>query len=272
MKLGSGNFYGRRLKFASIAGFNLTKQEYQSNDRLPKHSHEFPHFCLTIDGSHTEQFLGQEVEHHPIDLTFCPPDFEHSELHHTQGCHFVIEVEPWRFESIKSGRLIFSESKVIDDGVSPGLAAKLYREFQEDDPFSKLAMEGIALELLAHSMRRESQSKFSASKQQQRLNQVLEILQQCFPVLPSLGSIAGTVGIHPVYLATTFRKSQGCTIGEYIRRQRVKHACRRIISSNDPLVEIALESGFTDQTHLCRSFKRVMGMTPAQYRRAFRPY
>jgi AraC family transcriptional regulator len=42
-----------------------------------------------------------------------------------------------------------------------------------------------------------------------------------------------------------------------------------MLGSNEPLVEIALTAGFADQTHFTRSFKRVTGMTPTEFRRIF---
>jgi len=158
----------------------------------------------------------------------------------------------------------------MNDGASPELAAQLYREFRDGDQFSRIAMEGIALELFAKCAREALGRNIGDDKRQLRLHRVLELLHLSFPALPQLGTLAKAVEIHPVYLATTFRKAHGCTIGEYVRRLRIKHACSRMVSSNDPLVQIALESGFADQTHFCRSFKRVTGMTPAMYRKTFR--
>jgi AraC family transcriptional regulator len=42
-----------------------------------------------------------------------------------------------------------------------------------------------------------------------------------------------------------------------------------MLGSNVPLVEIALAAGFADQTHFTRSFKRITGMTPTEFRRLF---
>jgi AraC family transcriptional regulator len=42
-----------------------------------------------------------------------------------------------------------------------------------------------------------------------------------------------------------------------------------MLGSKEPLVEIALAAGFADQTHFTRSFKRITGMTPTEFRRIF---
>lgn len=86
----------------------------------------------------------------------------------------------------------------------------------------------------------------------------------------TVNSIAEKVGVHPVYIARQFRKHYHCTMGEYVRRLRVEAAGREISESDTPLSEIASLFGFYDQSHLTNTFKRLTGMTPAEYRRAFR--
>src|SRR5438067_879074 len=62
--------------------------------------------------------------------------------------------------------------------------------------------------------------------------------------------MADAVGVHPVHMARVFRKFQRCTVGEHVRQLRVAYACQRMLSSDEPLVEIALSAGFADHTLL----------------------
>jgi len=79
--------------------------------------------------------------------------------------------------------------------------------------------------------------------------------------------LAAMVNVHPVHLARSFRRFQGCTISDYVRQLRVDNARRKMMSGNVRLVDIALSSGFSDQSHFSRSFKRVTGMTPTEFRK-----
>jgi AraC family transcriptional regulator len=76
--------------------------------------------------------------------------------------------------------------------------------------------------------------------------------------------------VHAAHLARVFRKFKGCTIGDYVRGLRVQHACRRISGSDDSLADIALAAGFSDQSHLSRTFKQHTGMLPSQFRNLLR--
>ena len=78
----------------------------------------------------------------------------------------------------------------------------------------------------------------------------------------SVEEIARAVGFSTYYFARSFRKAFAVTPHKYIQSLRVERAKLRVISSNDPLAQIAVECGFSDQSHMNRVFKRVMGITP----------
>src|SRR5262249_9386728 len=102
------------------------------------------------------------------------------------------------------------------------------------------------------------------------LDRVHEVLRVRFAGSLSLGEIAASVGISADHLARSFRRCHGCTVGEYVRRLRVEFACRQLVASEVPLVQLALDAGFTDQSHFTRTFKHHTGMTPAAFRNLHR--
>ena len=65
------------------------------------------------------------------------------------------------------------------------------------------------------------------------------------------------------------RQFERCTVGDYVREVRIEYTRQRMLGTSEALVDIALAAGFADQTHFTRSFKRVTGMTPAEFRRIF---
>jgi transcriptional regulator GlxA family with amidase domain len=81
-----------------------------------------------------------------------------------------------------------------------------------------------------------------------------------------LGSIARWAGLHPAYFARAFRAWVGVSVGEYVRRLRVGDAAERLLSTDLTIADIAASTGFADQSHLTRVFRRAMGVTPARYR------
>ena len=82
----------------------------------------------------------------------------------------------------------------------------------------------------------------------------------------SLSDVATAVGIHPVRLARAFRSVYRCSVGEFIRQIRIESACEAMLSGETSLSEAGLSVGFADQAHFARTFKRIVGMTPGQFR------
>jgi AraC family transcriptional regulator len=98
---------------------------------------------------------------------------------------------------------------------------------------------------------------------------VKEFLRESFSEPPALDELAKAAGVHPTHLARVFRQFERCTVGDYIRKVRIEYARERMLTSHESLVEIALAAGFADQTHFTRSFKRLTGTTPSEFRRIF---
>ncbi len=82
----------------------------------------------------------------------------------------------------------------------------------------------------------------------------------------SLAAVAELADVHPVSLARAFRRTYHCTVGDYVRRLRIELACQKLTGSDASLVEIALSAGFSEQSHFSRTFKRLTGLTPSEYR------
>lgn len=268
MKLQAGAFYGATSKTESVSGFRFTEKSYGIERALPKHSHELAHFCFVLEGSYAE-IIGRKVEERtPATLIFYPPDTSHAEEHHTTGRHFLIELEPWRANSIRDYSAFSDTAAAPNLAKQSWLATKLYREFRDMDALSALALEGMALELVVGTLR--SRDKSAERRSPKWLERARRILDESFSNPPLLDDLAREVGVHPVHLAREFRRFEHCTTGEYIRKLRVDYAREKMLQTDKPLVEIALSSGFVDQTHFSRSFKRVTGMTPNEFRKVAR--
>ena len=67
-----------------------------------------------------------------------------------------------------------------------------------------------------------------------------------------------------------FMKIIGVRPGRYIIQQRLNAACRLLESTDSGVSDIALSTGFCDQSHFTKMFKRERGITPGEYRRRHR--
>jgi AraC family transcriptional regulator len=82
----------------------------------------------------------------------------------------------------------------------------------------------------------------------------------------SLIDLSRDVGRHPVQISRQFHQHFGCTLSEYMQRIRVARAQSLLSSPDLEISEIALASGFCDQSHFTTIFRRITGMPPHRYR------
>jgi AraC-like DNA-binding protein len=86
----------------------------------------------------------------------------------------------------------------------------------------------------------------------------------------AVADIASVAGLSPSYFHRAFKRSLGLTVHLYLLRRRVEMAQRLMVSTSESLSRIALSCGMSDQSHLTRWFKRVLGETPSTWRRTHR--
>jgi AraC-like DNA-binding protein len=83
----------------------------------------------------------------------------------------------------------------------------------------------------------------------------------------STRELADLVAFSKSHFSRAFKRSLGATPMAYVANRRVERAKVMMTSTREPLSEIALACGFADQSHLTRSFRRCVGMSPAIWRR-----
>ena len=82
----------------------------------------------------------------------------------------------------------------------------------------------------------------------------------------SLNALANHQNISPGYLSAIFKKDTGRTVSEYIREKRIKHAAHLLATTNLQIQTIALHCGIMDVQYFSKTFKKLTGKTPKEYR------
>ncbi len=155
------------------------------------------------------------------------------------------------------------------------IALALWRELEEGAPTGKLfaqcATQMLILQLLRHHT---SAGKVAAATEEpshtltaQQLHRVTAYIRDHSSQDLTLEVLAQQTGFSPYHFARLFRQTTGETPHQCVRRERLAHAQRLLKSSKLSLAQVAVESGFADQSYLTRVFKRALNVTPAAYRR-----
>lgn len=155
-------------------------------------------------------------------------------------------------------------------GRDRGLAALLVRAHQAAESGDVSASSRLLHELLTGLMLR-----FAAERRGVQPSPVgtdcarraREILLARLTDRPTLATLAGGLGVSPFALSRAFTARFGLPPHAYLNQQRVRTACS-MLADGTPIAQVATDVGFTDQAHLTRHFRRIVGVTPGAYRRA----
>ena len=142
--------------------------------------------------------------------------------------------------------------------VASRLCRKMLLELRAPDSLTPLVLHGLTLELVGEVAREAVCPRW--------VLRVDEVLCCSLAAVPSLGESAAVAGVHPVHLCRAYRRYRGQTIGERVRGLRVSRACE-LLRGELPVGEIALACGFCDQSHLARTTRALLGVSPSEYRR-----
>src|SRR5688572_25095967 len=253
--LSAGQFYGSVPDKRSVGSSILSEIVHPNAVDVPEHSHELAYFTLVLGGAYTERFGPQVRDHDPMSVLWHRAGISHKDRIGDSGARcFTVEIKHERMETLAQ------YSPVPIDFAETGtsvvwLAARLFREFKNWNQDSDLIAEGLTLEMLGHAAR---SGLACEGRRPKWLSAISDRLNDQFLDNISTGELADGAGVHPVHMASVFRRFYGQTVGEYVQQLRVAHASRMLIRGR-PLAEIAYESGFTDQSHFNRLFKRHTG-------------
>ena len=99
-----------------------------------------------------------------------------------------------------------------------------------------------------------------------RLKRVLEYVEANLEQEIALAALADTAGMSPHYFSELFKQSLGLPPHQYVLRRRIERARELLRDSRITVFEAAVRTGFSDQSHFTRIFRRIVGITPTQYR------
>ena len=157
----------------------------------------------------------------------------------------------------------------------PALAAvlrEMAREIRRGCPNGTLFAESLSVGVVLHLCRTRGTRPVPASRESGKLNalqwaRVNELIVSKLGSDLSLCAMSETLGLSKPHFVRLFRRTAGTSPHRYVMQKRVERARQLIEASEVPLIEIASEAGFADQSHLNRMFQKTYGITPGDARR-----
>lgn len=167
--------------------------------------------------------------------------------------------------------LILYERTGFQDPLLVQIGLALQRELEQPTPAGKLYAQTAAQMLAVHLLRHYTTPSPQINELTQGLTarQVRLVTDYVLAHLDqdlSLPALAQQIGFSPYHFARQFRRATGESPHQFVLGLRIERARQLLHEAKLPLAQVALASGFANQSHLTQAFKRSMGLTPAAYR------
>ncbi|MBC8152005.1 MAG: helix-turn-helix transcriptional regulator [Bacteroidetes bacterium] len=274
------------------APFDLTVEDTTEWTRRP-HQHNFFELVFIEEGEGFQCINQQQVPYQRHNIFLLPP----------LDCHSFEVTTPTRFVFLRFTNQVFTQqrgggldckdwfqklayilinyNKLPGDVIqSPGDKRHLMHslqlirdEYTKADSFSPMLIQ-TALVTILNLLTRHIETALlttpaNASTVNQRFLQVLNHIQHYLFDNAQLrvAALADWAGISPTYFSEYFRSHAGESLQTYLTKSRLKVAEARLLHSANSAKEIAHELGFTDTSHLSRTFKKYYGCTIQAFRK-----
>lgn len=248
-------------KLPILDGLELLNAKNHSID-FPFHTHKTFNITLILDQPFSTKLFNRFLQAPRRTICITNPNEVHATICENKigNSFFTFYISPDVLKELNSKNLPFFDDKVIYDEI---LFQQLFSISQKfDNP--KIDVEQKLLMTLKRLVTDYAKDTVFSDKETKLFQRFLE--EDTFEKF-SLENTAKKFGLDKYKFLRLFKQETGLTPNNYIILKRIEK-CKQLLQTQDDLLDIAIETGFYDATHLCRYFKKITGITPFTYRNA----
>jgi len=112
----------------------------------------------------------------------------------------------------------------------------------------------------------ESMFNYNPTKNNEIIKKAIGYIARNFASKITLEDVAGYIHLNPSYFSTIFKQSTGSSFKEYLNMVRVEESKRLLANTDYSIIDVAIATGFEDQSYFSKTFKKYTGLTPKQFR------
>lgn len=177
----------------------------------------------------------------------------------------VLELDPSRVEL----RPVLGEADALLEQLVLSVLSSMTHQSGHGSLYVETIAQTIAVQLLhVHASQNARVADTPHSLSRPGMRRVVELIDSALDEDLNLTTLAAEAGMSPFYFARAFRQEFGEAPHQYLLRRRIERGKELLLRTETSLVEIALATGFSSQSHFTSTFKRFVGVTPGEYRRS----
>lgn len=161
-----------------------------------------------------------------------------------------------------------NDHELLQSGMMIYDALYSWAKYLQNEKHTQQPFENLLLDVFNKFIKKQRGSKKKTPAWAQEMKEIIQDQIDTNLTL-SLKEISKGLNVHPSYLSREFSKYfEDLSFGEYIRKLRIEKAIQLMLSSDYSLTEIAYLTGFSDQSHFTRIFKKHTGKNPSVYKKS----
>ncbi len=243
--------------------------------KFPAHFHEYYVIGFIEEGQRRLVCKGEEYIINPGDLLLFNP-------HDTHSCEQIDgKTLDYRCINVTTEVMKKMVSEMNGNGCLPSFNQSVVRNSElvanlrelhiiisQDE--SELKKEELFIYLLEELIQSHSDFEIlpTASETADEIKTICHYLEDNYTKTITLNELSALTGWSKYHLLRTFTKKMGISPNSYLETIRINHA-KKLLEQGIKPVEVTFLTGFSDQSHLTKFFKRLVGLTPKQYLRIF---
>jgi AraC family transcriptional regulator len=171
-----------------------------------------------------------------------------------------------------SGAMHLRDLSGFKDDLLTTLIEALRGELTSRHPASSLFIQGVAQSLAVHLIRNYADQtkdiqEYKGGLPGFKLRKITDLMKTHLEDEFSLIRLAREAGMSEFHFSRLFKQTTGLTPSQYFIHLRMKKARRLLRETNQSVIEVGLEVGYTSPSHFAQIFRREVGISPSEYRR-----
>lgn len=255
--------FGKQSGWREEGGLRIIETRHPANLKLREHEHEDPTIVAAISGGWDERVERKSFVCRPGSFLVKPGGARHANSYGGELSHsLVIQLTVTHAAAWESSRKAFGSVVSFEN---PKLTMRLVGLLAQANTDSRLELQEELSSVFAIILG-ETSSGRRPPVSVVRLKRVRDRLLDETSEATDLTHLAAYCEMTPSAFTHAFRSEFGCTPSSLKRRRRLETVLFLLRTSNSSLSQIAAKTGFADQSHLTREFRRLTGVTPGRYR------
>lgn len=253
-------YFGITTKSLRTENFTISLTHHPANSKISLHAHDNPYLCFLASGAYREESNSVDIISQG-EVLYRVANYEHSNSFSDQG-GLCLNIEMNDYDQFMNRNELHLPVEVSKQKGVIELYKLLYglKQGLPNDIINIFCYESMIA--VVHVFNGKGDLNW-VRKVKERINDnPIESI--------SLDKLSIEFSLHPNYIVRKFKEITGFKLSEYLTKMRLEHAMKYLVSSQENITSIALASGFYDQSHFNKHFKKYLEATPNHFRKVLK--